>query len=105
MNNTVAHIQHGKCTPEEWEQLMTAMHSGEQVRVHESIYWYFLEVLPPKYMDGNCFVFQEGEGDILLFGGLSPATRNAQRFETWPALRQYFASYGKRLPMRNEYAF
>lgn len=38
-----------------------------QVRVTKSLYWHFLEVLPPRAMGSNFFIFQEGDGERLHF--------------------------------------
>jgi hypothetical protein len=37
-------------TQEQWAEFITAMTSGEVVEVDESMYFYWLEVLPPIFM-------------------------------------------------------
>lgn len=38
-----------------------------EVEVTHSLYWHFLEVLPPKEMGPSYFTFQEGDGERLRF--------------------------------------
>jgi len=52
---------------EEWDALMKEMDSGNKIEVHESIYNYFLEVLPPKKMFDNGFLFAEGMEEYTKF--------------------------------------
>ncbi len=68
-------------TPEEWREFVKAMHSGEKIEIDSNIYYYFLEVLPPIFMnDWVTFVpgfeghkmyvdfgFAEGYEKIVLF--------------------------------------
>ena len=35
--------------------------------IHKDTYWWFLEVLPPKYFDGSLFAFAEGMEPLRLF--------------------------------------
>jgi hypothetical protein len=41
--------------------------SGQIAAIDEETYWYFLEVLPPKYQRGNLFAFAEGAEALRLF--------------------------------------
>ena len=41
---------------------------GRVCEIDEETYWYFLELLPPRWMDGNWFAFGEGTGPFRLFG-------------------------------------
>ena len=51
----------------DWDSMIKALCSGELVKIHKSIYWYFLEVLPPiKQFDGG-FEFAEGMEHIKRF--------------------------------------
>ena len=34
--------------------------------INEETYWYFLEVLPPKWFNGNLFAFAEGQEPLRL---------------------------------------
>ena len=54
-------IEHGNCTREQWKALIEALDSGEEIQIHASVWWYFLEVLPPKYMGRGGFAFAEGD--------------------------------------------
>ena len=40
---------------------------GNVYEIDEKTYWYFLELLPPRWMDGNWFAFGEGAGPFRLF--------------------------------------
>ena len=79
----VHEIEYDGCTPEEWKQVLDAMHSGKQVKIHDSIYWYFLGVLPPRRMNGCWFIFAEGADDPIVFRGSTPESRTAQRFSSY----------------------
>ena len=41
---------------------------GIVYEVEEGTYMYFLEVLPPRWIEGNWFAFGEGAGPFRLFG-------------------------------------
>ena len=41
--------------------------TGDDVEVTCSLYWHYLEVLPPKEFGTNFFIFQEGDGERLRF--------------------------------------
>ena len=40
---------------------------GQVCEIDEKTYWYYLELLPPRWMDGNWFAFDEGAGPFRLF--------------------------------------
>ena len=40
---------------------------GQVCEIDEKTYWYFLELLPPRWMDGHWFAFGEGAGPFRLF--------------------------------------
>ena len=40
---------------------------GQICEINEKTYWYFLELLPPRWMNGNWFAFGEGTGPFRLF--------------------------------------
>ncbi len=53
---------------EEWEQMIERIHeTGKIHSIKEETYWYFLEVLPPKWMDRNYFAFAEGQEELSIF--------------------------------------
>jgi|GEM_PF-785060 len=53
---------------EEWEHMISRISSpGRTEEVSKKVYWYFLEVLTPKYMDGFNFCFAEGMEPLRLF--------------------------------------
>ncbi len=40
---------------------------GRLYEIDQRTYWYFLELLPPRWMQGNVFAFGEGSGPFRLF--------------------------------------
>jgi hypothetical protein len=40
---------------------------GQVCQIYETTYWQFLELLPPRWMDGDRFAFGEGSGPFRLF--------------------------------------
>ena len=58
-------------TSDEWQTLIRAMNSGDTVLVSGSVGWYFLEVLPPRWMPGgSVFAFCEGDDRYTVFLGV-----------------------------------
>lgn len=51
----------------DWDSMIKALDSGEVVKIHKSVYWYFLEVLPPIKMFEHGFHFAEGMENIKEF--------------------------------------
>jgi hypothetical protein len=41
--------------------------SGQVCEIDETTYWFFLELLPPRWMNGNWFAYGEGTGPFRLF--------------------------------------
>ena len=58
-------------TQAEWEELMKALNEArahdKRLKVHKSVFWYFLEVLRPRWMNGSQVIFAEGADDPTLF--------------------------------------
>jgi len=53
---------------EEWEVMIERIKTTDAIHeISEETYWYFLEVLPPKWMDGCHFAFAEGVEPLQLF--------------------------------------
>ena len=53
---------------EEWSALIARISIIGQIAViDEETFWYFLEVLPPKYQRGNLFAFAEGAEALRIF--------------------------------------
>jgi hypothetical protein len=62
----------GEATPlpenETWEATMERMTAAtEPAEIDEDTYFWFLEVLPPRFMAGSYFGFAEGAEPIRLF--------------------------------------
>lgn len=56
------------CSKEEWDFLIKEINKDSNIKeVHKSIFYYFLEVLPPIKMFKNGFLFREGLGECLKF--------------------------------------
>ena len=56
----LSRIEYEKCTAQQWKSLIEALDSGDAVQIDESVWEYFLEVLPPRYMGHGGFAFAEG---------------------------------------------
>lgn len=54
---------------------------GRLIEIDEETYWWFLEVLPPHYFDGNRFCFAEGFTPFHFF--FRRGTRYFVRLLTW----------------------
>ena len=68
----VARLQQAEIVPrpdgEEWSDLIARISIPKQTAaIDEETYWYFLEVLPPKYQRGNLFAFAEGAEALRIF--------------------------------------
>ena len=68
----IAQLQQADIIPnpegEEWPALITRISSHDQIAaIDGKTYWYFLEVLPPKYQRGGLFAFAEGAEALRLF--------------------------------------
>jgi len=83
---------------EHWNTIIQALDSGEEVRVPDWVWEYFLGVLPPKWMGGGGFIFAEGADAPTFFGG-SSGDRRARRFRSWPGIQAHLIGYGVRLDL------
>ncbi len=68
----VSELQRAQVIPrpsdESWSALIERISVPATVaEIDEETYWYFLEVLPPKYMRGHLFAFAEGAEALRLF--------------------------------------
>jgi hypothetical protein len=53
---------------EEWPNVIARLQvEGRIAEVTEEVWYYFLEVLPPKLLRGNWFAFAEGQDPLKLF--------------------------------------
>lgn len=53
---------------EEWAAMIERIKATEAIhKISEETYWYFLEVLPPKWQGGRGYAFAEGEEPLQLF--------------------------------------
>ena len=60
-------IDYNKCTNDEWKRVVKAINTYEEVEIHESIYYYFLGVLPPRKFIKQGFLFSEGWDEVKEF--------------------------------------
>ena len=53
---------------EEWKAMIDRISvTGTIAEIDAETYWYFLEVLPPKYQRGHLFAFAEGAEALRIF--------------------------------------
>lgn len=82
---------------EEWSALIERISlPGKIAEVHEETYWYFLEVLPPKYRRGNLFAFAEGAEALRLFW--QKGKQYFCRQLTWDETREFCRLAGALFP-------
>lgn len=68
----VAQLQAAEVVPrsedEAWKSVIDRISVPAKIAaIDEETYWYFLEVLPPKYQRGSLFAFAEGAEPLRLF--------------------------------------
>lgn len=68
----VAFLRQAEIVPrpegEEWSAMIPRISvTGTIAAIDQETYWYFLEVLPPKYQNGGLFAFAEGAEELKLF--------------------------------------
>lgn len=64
-----SHITVDNHSDEDWNVLLASFMSPSKptVKIHESIFYYFLNLLPPIYQNCNSFGFAEGQDYIIDF--------------------------------------
>lgn len=75
-----------------WSQRVSLLRSGHLIEVTVEIYWYWLEVLPPKFMGRGLFAFAEGQEALLLF--LARYGRYYARQTDWPTTFRFCEATG-----------
>jgi hypothetical protein len=74
--------------PEEWSALINRIsQTGTVAAIHEETYFYFLEVLPPKFQRGGLFAFAEGAEPLRLFW--QKGTQYFCRPLTWDETKEF----------------
>lgn len=63
--NTTVH-KYDDATPGAWKAFIKVMRSGEVFECDRAMYWYWLEVLPPVWMNRPLKV--DGHGTVSTFG-------------------------------------
>ena len=72
LRDYVATFQQAEIVPrpdnEEWKTMIDRISvPGRIAAIAEETFWYFLEVLPPKYQRGSFYAFAEGAEALRLF--------------------------------------
>lgn len=75
-----------------WGQQVSLLRSGKLIEVTHEIYWYWLEVLPPKFLSRGLFAFAEGQEALLLF--LARYGRYYARQTDWPTTFRFCEATG-----------
>ena len=88
----VAQLRQAEVIPrpegEDWPALIAHIsRPGQIAAIHAETFWYFLEVLPPKYQRGGLFAFAEGAEALRLFW--QKGDRYSCRQLTWDETRQF----------------
>ncbi len=53
---------------EPWSGTIERISNADRIaEITEETWWYFLEVLPPKLLEGNWFAFAEGQEALRIF--------------------------------------
>ena len=65
--NTLASVDPEPLSSVDDEQTPPWHETGKVFEIDEKTYWYFLELLPPRWMDGDWFAFGAGSGSFRLF--------------------------------------
>lgn len=82
---------------EEWQSLIERISTPSKIgAIHEETYWYFLEVLPPKFQRGNLFAFAEGAEALRLFW--RKGDRHFCRQLTWDETKAFCRLAGVSFP-------
>lgn len=97
----LAQLQQAEIIPlpdsEEWQSVIERISAvGQIAEIDEETYWYFLEVLPPKYQHGSLFAFAEGAEALRLFW--QKCNQFFCRQLTWDETKQFCRIAGMSFP-------
>src|SRR4051794_26982689 len=82
---------------EEWADMILRIQAPERVaEIDEDTWWYFLEVLPPKFQGGGFFAFAEDTEPLRLF--VKRPGRYLARQLTWDETHRFCRLAGIPLP-------
>jgi hypothetical protein len=92
LQELLSQLQQAETVPrpdnEEWKALIERISvPGKIAEIDEETWWYFLEVLPPKFQRGNLFAFAEGAEPLRLFW--RNGERHFCRQLTWDETQQF----------------
>lgn len=60
-------LQSDHSVPQEDPESPPWWEDGQTVEIDQQTYYRYLDMLPPRYMDGDLFAFAEGAGNFVLF--------------------------------------
>jgi hypothetical protein len=86
---------------ENWNALIERISiPGHLAEIAEETYWYFLEVLPPKYQCGPLFAFAEGAEPLRIFfaNGFAKGSLFFCRQLTWDETKEFCRLASVRFP-------
>ena len=72
LKELVTQLQQAETVPrpngEDWKAMIDRISIPAKIaEIDEETFWYFLEVLPPKFQRGNLFAFAEGAEALRIF--------------------------------------
>jgi hypothetical protein len=73
-----------------WDTVKRITVPGRVAEVNKEIYWYFLEVLPPRFLEADFFAFAEGMAPYLVFW--ADGDRYFSKQLTWKATERFCRS-------------
>ncbi|MCP4262791.1 MAG: DUF1419 domain-containing protein [Planctomycetes bacterium] len=86
------------CTTEQWQEFITAMHSGERFQVDRDMWYYWLEVLPPILMNEDITFLPGYEGHPMFVNfGFAEGTEPITVFWTNADNTKYFGQRTKKI--------
>ena len=83
--NTLALVDSEPLSSIDDDQTPPWYETGKVFEIDERTYWYFLNLLPPRWMDGDWFAFGEGAGSFRLIWKIRDTyfLRELTQDETW----------------------
>lgn len=87
-------------TPGAWASFIEAMHSGEEIEIDDEIYYYFLEVLPPVFMN-RTLPFPDPKHPMRYDFGLAEGAEKIVAFWRTGSQETGFRYYCRQTPFMN----
>lgn len=90
------------CTTEQWQDFIKAMNSGERFQVDEEMFYYWLEVLPPVFMNREITFLPGHEGHRMYVSfGFAEGAEPITVFWVDPSDKHFYGQQTKKI---NPYA-